>query len=290
MTPEPTATPTPQSTATLTPTPTPVPFSVRITDSNGQEITFNKPPERIVAYDSAPVEILFAMGEGDRIVGTHDFFTFPPEASQIPKVGGAFNVNSERIVELEPDLIYTFYSGSLTDLEGLGTKVLYLEAPNDLAGIEEQIHMWGAITDNAAGAEEVAQEFKTRVEALEERLASVEEGPRLFQDNSSFWSPGPDTLVGGLYTLLKAQNIAHDTSGYTQFSPEVIVDRDPQVIIVTFPDTLQVYQDNPAFQDISAVKQGRVHAIDTDILSIAGPRIIEGIEELAKLIHPELFE
>ena len=276
--------------ATPRPTPTPAPFPLVITDSNGLEVTFDGPPERIVAYSSAPVEMLFAMGEGGRIVGTHDFTTYPPETEDIPKVGSAFNINQEKIVEMEPDLIFTFYDGSLPDLENLGTKVLYLETPDTFEGIAERIRMWGIITNNVEAAERVAVEFEARVKALEERLAPVEEGPRVFQDNSSFFSPGPDTLVGNLYTLLKAQNIAHDTSGYTQLSPEVIVERDPQVIIVTFSDTLQVYQDDPAFQNVSAVRNGRLFAIDADLLSIAGPRIVEGIEELARLIHPELFE
>ena len=285
----PTGIPTPTPAPSPTPSPTPSLFPLVITDSNGKDVTFDKPPERIIAYDSGVVEILFPIGEGARIAGTHDFVTYPPETADIPKIGSAFSINTEKIVELQPDLIYTFFPGSLPDLENLGITVLYQEQPNDVDEISERIRMWGRLTDNVAGAEKVAKDFETRVKELVDRLASLEEGPRVFHDDSSFFTPGPDTLVGQIYNLLKAQNIAHDISGYGQLSPEVIVERDPQVVIVAFPDTLQVYKDDPALQNISAVRDSRVHAVESNLISVAGPRTVDGIEQLAKLLYPEVF-
>ena len=269
---------------------TPIPAPIVITDSNGNQVIFEGPPQRIVAYDSAVVEILYAMGEGARIVGTHDFVTYPPESADIPKVGGAFNINSEKIVELEPDLLNTFYAGSLVDLENLGIKVLYLEEPQNVEGIPERIRMWGQITGNVEAAEKVATDFETRVKNLEDRLASVEKSPRVFHDDSEFFTRGPDTLLGRVYSLLKAQNIAE--GGYGQLSPEVIVDRDPEVIITTFPEGLQAIKDNPVLQGVSAVREGRVYAVDAEAtsISVAGPRFVEVIEQLARLIHPDLFQ
>ena len=271
-------------------TATPSVFPLAITDSNGNQVPFEAPPERIVAYDSAAVEILFAMGESERVAGTHTYASYPPEVADIPKVGDSFNMNFEKIVELDPDLIYTFYGSSVPDLENLGIKVLYLETPTDLDGIASQIRMWGKITDNAEGAERVAGELEVKVQELMDKLASVKEGPRVFHDDSEFYTRGPDTLVGKVYTLLKAQNIAHDISLYGQLSPEIIVARDPQVIITTFPDRPQDFKDNPAFKNVSAVKEGRVYSVDADLISVAGPRFVEAIEELARLIHPDTFQ
>ena len=281
------ATPTPSP----TPTPTPIPgFPLVITDSNGQAVTLEEPPQRIVAYESAAVEILYAMGEGERIVGAHDFVSHPAEALDLPKVGGAFEINREKIVALEPDLIITFYAGSLPDLEGLGANLLYLEQPDDFEGISEQMRLWGQITGNKEAAEKVAADFELGVQKLVDRLATVERGPRIFHDDSSFFTRGPDTLLGRVYTLLKAENIAE--GGYGQLSPEVIVDKDPEVIITTFPEGLQPITDNPALQGVSAVRQGQVYAIDAEVFSISvpGPRFVEAMEELARLIHPDLFE
>ena len=279
------ATPTPLPTAT----PTSIP-PVVVTDQNGNQVTFQEPPQRIIAYDSPLVEILFAMGEGQRVAGTHDFVSYPPEAADVPRVGSSFQINAEKILELEADLIYTFYGSSVPDLEALGVKVLYLETPTDLEGIAAQIRMWGRITRNEAAAEQVAQAFESKVQALRDRLASLETGPRIFHDDSGFFTRGPDTLLGKVYIMLKAENIAHDVSFFGQLTPEAIVERDPQVIVTTFPERPREFLDDPAFKDVSAVKEGRVYAIDGDLVSIAGPRFVEAIEELAPLLHPDVFQ
>lgn len=287
---DPTATPTP----TLAPTsaPTPAPFPLVVTDSNGNAVTFEKAPERVIAYDSAAVEILYVIGEDQRIAAAHEFATFPPEVGEIPKVGSSFNINLEKIVELEPDLIYTFYGSSVPELESLGIKVLYLETPRDLAGISAQIRMWGQITGNPDAAEVEAEKFELRVKEMVDRVASVEEGPRVFHDDSGFFTRGTETLVGRIYAMLKAANIAHDVADglYGQLSPEIIVARDPEIIITTFPDRPRELKENPAFKNVSAVVQDRVYAVDADLISVAGPRFVEAIEELARLIHPDIFQ
>ena len=277
------------------PTPTPVPtatpslYPLSITDSNGNQVVLNGPPERIIAYDSPAVEILFAIGEGARIVGAHEFATYPPEALDLPKVGSSFSINLEKIAELEPDLIFTFYGTSVPDLEGSGVPVLYLETPNDINGIAEQIRMWGKITGGMASAEEAAVDFEIRVAGVLDRLAGIEKGPRVFHDDSLLYTRGPETLVGKVYALLKAENIAHDIPKWGQLSPEVVVERDPEVIISTYPDRPQEFLEDPAFQGVAAVMDGRVYAIDTDLINAAGPRFPEAIEALARLIHPDLY-
>ena len=286
----PMATPTPSPTVAPTATPTPSLFPLTVIGTDGMEVTFQAPPQRIVAYDAVTVEMLYAMGEGDRVVGTHDFVQHPPEVEGIPKVGGYFDVNIERIVELGPDLINIWFSSAVPDLQRLGVDVLYLDEPDSLADISERMRVWGRITGNVEGAEKVALSFEGRLGQLVDRLESIEEGPRIFHDASDFYTPGPDTLVGQVYTLLKAQNIAHDVSGYQQLSPEIIIDRDPQIIITTHPDRREALEENPAFQDISAVREGKIFAIDGDMVSVAGPRYVDAIEELARLIHPELFQ
>jgi iron complex transport system substrate-binding protein len=150
--------------------------------------------------------------------------------------------------------------------------------------------MWGRITGNPKAAERVIQEFQTRLDAVLKKLGSLKQGPRVFHDDSSFYTTGPDTVLGQVYTLLKGENIARDVSGFGQLSPEAIVERDPQVVVATFPDLVQEYLKNPAFKGVSAVKNNRVVSIQPDgILSVFGTRFVEGIESLAKILHPDLF-
>ena len=266
-------------------------FPVVVTDSNGNDVTFDAPPERIVALTSVVVEILFALGEGHRIVGTHDFVSYPPEADDVPRMGSAFQVNTEQVVAADPDLISVFYASSYEQVEGLGPTVFYLDSPSTLDGILDRMRLWGRIVGRWEAGERLALEFETKLNDLLDRLASLEQGPRLFHDDSLLYTRGPGTVLGQVYDLLKAQNIAHDIEGYGQLSPEVLVERDPEVIIVTFPSRVQEFMEDPAFQEVSAIKNGRVYAVEPDgLVSVFGTRFIEGIEFLARVIHPDRFE
>ena len=270
----------------LAPFPRPT-FPLSITDSNGVQVIFDAPPERIVAYDSAVLEILFALGEGHRVVGTHDFVSYPPEADDVQRLGGAFDVNVEAIVALEPDLVYLFFNRFQPDLELAGLKVLYLETlSHDFIKVTDDITLWGRIIGNPAAADALAKKFRARVEGFETSMAS--QGPELsiFQDIGGFWTPGPDTLVGEVFQLLKLRNIANDVSGYAQLSPEVIVERDPQIVLTT---DVKAFLDNPAFAGMQAVRNDQVIEMNSTLLSVAGPRFVDGIEELAKLVYPALF-
>ena len=297
--PEPTGTPQPTATATVPPeptaTPTPEPttaaagnFPVTVQSSDGREIVFERPPERIVAFDSAVVEILFAIGEGDRVAGTHDFVSYPPETESIERVGDAFNMNIEAVVALEPDLVYVFFDRFVEDLERAGLKVLYVETlAQDFTKVADNVRLWGQIIGNPDAAEAVARDFEVRVKAIRAAMEQVEAGPTIFQDVGGFWTPGAGTLVQEVFDLLKLENIAAEIEGYAQLSPEVIVEKDPAVIISGSPES---FSDDPAFENVRAVKDGAIYSLGSDALSIAGPRFVEGIEEIFRLVYPDLFE
>ena len=296
---EPTPTPAPEPTPTLEPTPTPSPtpeptpdvpagFPLTVRDTNGRDVVIQRPPERILAFDSAVVEILFAIGEGDRIVGTHDFVSHPPEAEAIPRVGDAFNLNIEAVVALEPDLVYVFFDRFVPDLERAGLKVLYIQTlDQDFVKVADTVRLWGQIVAAPAAAEAVAAEFEGRVGAIQTAMAQVDAGPAVFFNSGGFWTPGQGTLIQEVFDLLKLENIASDVEGYAQISPEVVVAKNPAIIISGDAASIR---DDPALKDVQAVKDGAVYSLTTDALSIASQRFVEGIEELASLIYPELFQ
>jgi iron complex transport system substrate-binding protein len=256
-------------------------------DGNGETIVFDSPPERIVAFDSAVVEILFAIGEGDRVVGTHDFVTSPPEADDVPRVGGAFNMDIEATVALEPDLVFIFFDRFKEDLERAGLNVLFIATlTDDFNQVADRIRLWGDIVGNPENAETVAADFETRVEAITATMADYAAGPSVFQDEGALWTPGQGTLIQQVFDVLKLENIAADIVGYEQISPEVIVERNPAVIIASYGDAIS---GDPVFQDLLAVRNGSVYVPNSDALSIAGPRFVQGIEELARWVYPGLF-
>ncbi len=269
------------------PTPIPAVFPVTALSGDGREIVFDEPPERIVAFDSAVVEILFAMGEGHRIVGTHDFVSYPPEAADIARLGNAFDMDIESTVALEPDLVYIFFERFNEDLERTGLKVLYIPTlSDDFAKVADNVRLWGRIVGNPNAAEKVALEFESKLDRIKEVVEPVGAGPTVFQDVGSYWTPGRETLMQEVFDLLRLENIASDIEGYAQISPEVIVERDPNIIITSSPETIMA---EAALADVWAVRHSAFYTPSTDALSIPGPRFIDGVEELARWVYPGLF-
>lgn len=265
-----------------------VQFPFIVIDSNGNEVIFERSPERIVAVDSAVVEILFAIGEGHRVVATHEFVAYPPETTDIPRVGDAFNLNLEETLEMNPDLVFVFSDTFMPDLERIGLKVLYLESlSDDFRKVADNIRMLGRIVGSPHTAETVASQFEARVTKIEEIMATQNDGPSVFQDEGGLWTSGPNTLMGAVFELLKLENIAQDVSGYAQLSPEIIIERGPEIIISSYGNDIS---DAPAFRGMPAVMNNRIYVPRSDALSIAGPRYIDGIEELAEWLYPDIFE
>ena len=285
--PPPSPTPTSRHTANVEPTAIPATFPVTVMSADGREVVFEEPPERIVAFDSAAVEILFAIGAGDRVAATHAFVSYPPETADIPRVGDAFNMDIEAVVDLEPDLVYVFFPTFVEDLERAGLKALYIPSlSQDFRRVADNIRVWGQIVGSPNEAERVARDFEDRVEAIEDVMEPFGTGMSVFQDVGGFWTPGRGTLVQEVFDVLKLENIASDIEGYAQISPEVIVEKDPDVIIA---GSVEAIEGEAALSDVRAVRNGAIYVPPTDALSIAGPRFVEGIEDLARWVYPGLF-
>ena len=270
------------------PTPIPAVFPVTVQDGNGNDVTFDSPPERIVAFDGSVVDILFSIGEGHRIVATHQYVNYPPDAvASIPRVGDAFNMDIEAVVALEPDLVFVFYDAFTQDLERVGLKTLVIPSlSDDFEKIAGNIRMWGAIVGNPDAAERVALDFEARVAAVRETMEPYGAGPVVFQDAGGYWTPGQGTMMQEVFDLLKLENAASDIQGYAQISPEQIVEKDPTLIITGNP---QGYLDDPAFANVNAVLNGNVLTLPSDALALQSPRFMDGVEEMAELVYPGIF-
>lgn len=262
-------------------------FPLTVEDSLGRNVIIEESPKRIVAYDAALVEILFSIGEGNRIIGTHSFVDYPAEASEIPKVGGAFEMDIESIIELDPDLVYVFFPTFVEPLEAAGLKVLYIETlQHDFRAIATNIRLWGQIVGNPTQADIIASRFTSRIEKIRSIIKHEMDGPRVLNDLGMLWASGSNTLEQEVFDLLNVHNIASMLKGYAQISIEEIVAGDPEYIFTPGPDE---FFNNEAFDDVSAVQKGNVITLDEQLLTIAGPRFVQGIENLAKLLYPDLF-
>ena len=160
--------------------------------------------KRQVAYDAGAVETLFAIDEGERIIATHSFVTYPPEVEQIPKVGDAFNLNIEKVIDLKPDLVYVFSETFVPQLTNAGLKVLYIKTvDHNFRSTTDMIEMWGQITGNIDSAHKLSKSFDEQISRIESKIGVVESKSQfsILQDVGQFWVPGADTLMGEVFNL-----------------------------------------------------------------------------------------
>ncbi len=287
----PTATPTAVEEAVAAPSP--AVFPVTVTDSNGKQLVFDSPPESIVALAPSFVEVLFAIAAGDAVVAVDENTDFPPEAAAKTKLSG-YQPSVEGIAALEPDLVIIFFDpGGLEEaLEGLGIPVLFLASPQSVEGVFDQMRLLGQVTGHADDAEQLIDGMRESIDAITAKLADVQEGPRVFHEiGPELYTASDEDFVGDLYTILKAQNIAAGAGLFPQLTEEAVIAADPEVIILAdMPAvTPEEVKARPGWDSLSAVQNDRVFAVDPDLVSRQGPRLVDGLEELARLLYPDRF-
>ncbi len=287
----PTATPTAVQEAAAAPSP--AAFPVTVTDSNGEQLVLESAPQSIVALAPSFAEILFAVGAGDAVVAVDDNTDFPPEAAAKTKLSG-FEPSVEGIAALAPDLVIIFFDpGGLQEaLEALGIPVLLLASPQSVQGVFDQIALLGQITGHADDAVHLIDAMREHIDAITASLADVQQGPRVFHEiGPELFTASDEDFVGDLYSILKAQNIAAGAGPFPQLTEEAVIAADPEVIILAdipavTPDEVKA---RPGWDAVSAVQNDRVFAVDPDLVSRQGPRLVDGLEELARLLYPERF-
>jgi len=271
------------------------------TDDLGREVTLAQIPQRIVSHVPAITETLFALGLGEKIVGVSDYCDYPAEAREKPSVGNYFNPSIESIIAQDPDLVLTdgYSEGLILQLDNLGVAGVVLR-PEDITGIMKDIELLGRIAGVEEKATELVVAMTSRLTEVDSRTKSIPR-VRVFYvfdatDLDYPWTAGPGSFAHSLITLAGGQNIAAEAHGdWVQFGIETLLDADPEVILVdtshgTAVVSVEALQAHPAWREITAVQQGSIYTIDGDLVNRPGPRIVQGLEEIARSINPELFE
>lgn len=280
---------------TLVPTATQVSeFPLAIEQSDGEQLTIEQAPQRVVSLSAHATEILCDVGAGDQLAAVEAFANCPLEGGEKPDLD-SFAPNLEAIAGFNPDLVYVSsdQDGIVGALRDVNIPVLFRELPTSIEGVLSEILLFGRLSGHAAEAEALVQSMQERLDAVSERVAEIDEGPRIYHElDTTYFSAAPQSFIGGFYTLLKAENIAADAiDDFPQLSAEVIIDRDPEVIILADEAagvTAESVAERPGWSGISAVVNERICVIDPDIVSRPGPRIVEAVEALAECLYPEL--
>jgi iron complex transport system substrate-binding protein len=286
----------PSSTAALPPE---TEFPLTTTDDLGREITIEQMPRRIVSLLPSNTEILFAVGAGDRVVGVTSYCNYPPEAAGREQVGGITNksLSVEAIVALEPDLVLAAGAQDeiIKAMEQAGLTVIVLK-PATLADIYTNIQLVGQITGHADRAAAVVADMRRRAEAVSKKVAAIPADERLtvFYEvwDEPLMTAGPNTFIGQMIEMAGGKNIfAEVDEDWPQVSPEVIVARNPAVILgpQSHGDALMAEQiaARPGWANLAAVQNGRIYLLDGDMISRPGPRLIDVLEEIARDLYPD---
>lgn len=275
-------------------------FPLTMTDVTGKDITLEAPPERIISLIPSNTEILFGLGLNNEIVGVNDYDDYPAETADKEKVG-SMEFNIEQIIALTPDIVFAHESsiasldGALAQLEAAGVKVYVVANADNFNETYTTIEQLGRATGKLPEARKMIANMKAKVEEVESKLAGVEPKKVFVEtsDEPEIYTPGKDTFMQEMLEMIHADNIAADTNGWYKIDAEQIIAKNPDVIVVTYnyvPDILTKIPQRAGFDTINAVKNKAIVQVDENMISRQGPRLADGLEELAKAIYPEAFE
>ena len=288
----------------VSPAATPTQFSrLELVDGLDRTVALEKPAQRIVSLAPSNTEILFAIGAGSQVVGRDEFSDYPAEAKDLASIGGGFgDYNNEAIVELQPDLVLAAEINTpeqVQALEDLGLTVYYLSNPTTLEEMYANLRLVGQLTGHEGEAAALSGDLAARQAAVVEKMASAETRPEVFYeldntDPGAPWTSGPGTFINTLIEMAGGHNVAADLNGqYVQISLEELLVRNPEIILLgdsAYGVTPESVPQRAGWEQIAAVQQKRIYPFDDNLVSRPGPRLVEGLEALARLIHPELFK
>ncbi|EGD50484.1 periplasmic binding protein [Thermoanaerobacter ethanolicus JW 200] len=270
-------------------------FPLKVTDFLGREVTIEKEPQRIVSLAPSTTELIYALGAGNKVVGVTDFDNYPPEVKDVPKVGGFKGPNVEAITAQKPDIIFaSTLSGKeqMESLEKMGIPVVMLEA-KDIDQIYQSIKIIGQITGTEKKGEEIIKEMQDKIKEINDKVKNLPKVSVFYLVSlDGNWTSGKGTFIDELINLAGGKNVAEDVNGWAQYSVEELVKKNPDVII-TSPHAGDVkdIKNMAGYKDTNAVKNDKVFVISNDdIISRASNRIVLGLEEIAKFLHPEAFK
>lgn len=271
--------------------------ALTLTDMTGRAVTLPAAPQRIISLVPSATEIIFALGGDDRLVGVTDFCDYPAAARRKRSVGGMIAPNLEVVATLTPDLVIGTREGNrhetFAQIRRLGIPV-YLVHAGSVAGMLDVVARLGQLT----GRTDAVGPLVTR---LEQRVRAVSAAVKAFRRLRVLYVLWPDPLIVPARASLITELIeraggdsitAGEPGDYPRFSIEAAVARAPEVIVLADHGSGTGTQQRDKWErlkSLPAVRTGRLHSVDGSVLHRYGPRIVEGLEQLARAIHPEAF-
>ena len=277
-------------------------FPMTVIDALGRKVTIPRVPRRIVSLAPSHTELLFAIGAGDQVVAVTSFCNYPPEAQKRRRIGGFSSESQslEEIIALEPDLVVAAGEWQwpvIHELERLGISIVSLEAES-LADLYCELGLLGRLTGHENDAARLTQAMQRRVERIKTRAQAIPPEQRVTVFYHVWSEPlltaGPGSFIAELIALCGGLNIVADaTQKYPQISQEVLLARDPEVILAPSsgaePMTIEELRSRPGWNKLRAVRNNRIYLIDGDLISRCGPRLVDALEIMARTLYGDRF-
>jgi iron complex transport system substrate-binding protein len=279
---------------------------VTVTDDTGYVLNMTAYPERIVSLAPSNTQTLFAVGAGDKVVAVTDYDHYPYnftawiEAGNMSSIGNYYQPAVEPIVALNPDLVLASLGSidAADQLRTLGYNVLTLN-PTDLDGVMNNIIIVGKVTNHGAEAASLVSDMQARIDVVVNGVKQATTRPRVYHEiwSDPYMSVGKDTFVDHAIKLAGGQNIFENaTDDYPVISSEAVIEQNPDIIVFptqmgveSFWGDFETVANRPGWTSINAVKNNEMYSVSGDIIDEPGPRQVDSLEILAKIIHPEIF-
>ena len=270
-----------------------------VTDQLGRHVMVPATPQRVVSLAPSITEIIFALDQGHRLQGVTTYSDFPSEAVKLPKVGSYVHLDLEKIVALKPDLCIAIKDGNprvvAQRLESLKIPV-YAVHPNNLKTIMKTVLEIGALLKAKDQAAKLVQNMELRIQKVTSLVAKSTHRPRVFFQIgvSPIVSVGTHTFIHELIDIAGGTNLAAGPIPYPRFSREKVLALSPEIIIITSMARKAIFEKVKAewekWPDMSAVRDQHIYVEDSNFFDRPTPRLVDGLELLFRLIHPELVE
>ncbi len=278
---------------------------VTVTDFDGNQVALTEKPDKIISLSPACTEIIYAVGAGDRVVGNTTYCNYPEEAKSVEKIGGFSTISTERIITLCDGNSIVFANSengkeSLDYLKQHGCTVVVIDMKS-VDDIYKAIDLIGTAVGCKENADKVNADIKSYIEEISAKAkAAPGKTPTVMHVMSTdpYYISGKNTFQDELITLAGGVNAFKDIEGWGTVTLERILVSDPDIILTDpgadmgnpgFDSLADSFKTEPRLSTLSAVKNDKVFVMDADIFDRGGPRVVEALETLVKIIHPEIF-
>lgn len=270
-------------------------YPVTIIDSKGNEVVIEREPQKVVSMAPNITETIYALNRADKLIGRTDYCNYPKETESVASVGNITEPNVEVITELKPDIVIAsthFNDETEKQLTELGIKVVILYSEDSFEGVYSLIEKAGLILNAQQKADEIVSNMEKKVQGVLEKVDGREK-PSVYYVvgyGSGDFTAGRGTFIAQMIEMAGAENAADDVEGWT-YSLEKLVEKDPDILLCSiYWNSKEGITNANGYKDLTAVKEGRLFEIDNDLLDRQGPRLVDGLEKLAEIIHPEAFK